>query len=47
MNTSSRSTRAAYEEWFRLGAKFFHETNLRRKGLALAAIVAGIALMAL
>ena len=32
---------------FLLGAKFFHETNLRRKGLALAAIVAGIALMAL
>lgn len=32
---------------FLLGARFFHETNLRRKGLALAAIVAGIALMAL
>ena len=32
---------------FLLGAKFFHETNLRRKGLALAAIVAGIALMAI
>ena len=32
---------------FLLGAKFFHETNLRRKGLALAAIVAGIVLMAL
>ena len=32
---------------FLLGAKFFHETNLRRKGLALAAIVAGIALMSL
>ena len=32
---------------FLLGAKFFHETNLRRKGLALVAIVAGIALMAL
>ena len=32
---------------FLLGAKFFHETNLRRKGLALAAIVVGIALMAL
>ena len=32
---------------FPLGAKFFHETNLRRKGLALAAIVAGIALMVL
>ncbi len=32
---------------FLLGAKFFHETNLRRKGMALAAIVAGIVLMAL
>jgi len=32
---------------FLLGAKVFHETNLRRKGLALAAIVAGIVLMAL
>ncbi|MBR1586752.1 MAG: DMT family transporter [Kiritimatiellae bacterium] len=31
---------------FVLGARFFHETNLRRKGMALAAIVAGIALMA-
>ena len=30
---------------FVLGAKFFHETNLRRKGLALAAILVGIALL--
>jgi multidrug transporter EmrE-like cation transporter len=30
---------------FLLGAKFFHETNLVRKGIALAAIVSGVALM--
>lgn len=30
---------------FLLGAKFFHETNLLRKGIALAAIVSGVALM--
>ena len=30
---------------FLLGARFFHETNLVRKGIALAAIVAGVALM--
>ena len=30
---------------FLLGAGFFHETNLVRKGMALAAIVAGVALM--
>ena len=30
---------------FLLGAKFFHEANLVRKGIALAAIVAGVALM--
>ncbi len=30
---------------FVLGAKFFRETNLRRKALALAAILAGIALL--
>ena len=30
---------------FVLGAKFFHETNLRRKTVALAAILAGIALL--
>ena len=32
---------------FLLGARFFHETNLARKGLALAAIVAGVALLCL
>ena len=32
---------------FVLGARFFHETNLRRKALALAAIVAGIAILCL
>ncbi|MGN0853488.1 MAG: EamA family transporter [Kiritimatiellia bacterium] len=32
---------------FALGAVLFHERNLRRKGLALAAIVCGIALLAL
>lgn len=32
---------------FLLGAKFFHETNLRRKGLALAAILAGVVLLTL
>ena len=31
---------------FVLGAKFFRETNLRRKALALAAILAGVALLA-
>ena len=30
---------------FLLGAKFFHETNLVRKGLALAAIVLGVILL--
>ena len=30
---------------FLLGAKFFHETNLVRKGLALAAIVLGVVLL--
>ncbi len=30
---------------FALGAKFFHEANLRRKVLALAAILAGVALL--
>ena len=30
---------------FVLGAKFFHETNLRRKTVALAAIVIGIILL--
>ncbi len=30
---------------FVLGAKYFHERNLLRKGIALAAIVAGVALM--
>ena len=30
---------------FLLGARFFHETNLLRKGIALAAIVAGVALL--
>ena len=30
---------------FLLGARFFHETNLVRKGIALAAIVAGVALL--
>ena len=32
---------------FLLGARFFHETNLVRKGIALAAIVAGVALLCL
>jgi transporter family protein len=32
---------------FILGAKFFRETNLRRKGLALAVILAGVALLCL
>jgi len=32
---------------FVLGAKFFHETNLRRKALALAAILAGVVLLCL
>ena len=32
---------------FLLGARFFHETNLARKGIALAAIVAGVSLLAL
>jgi len=32
---------------FLLGARFFHETNLLRKGIALAAIVAGVALLCL
>ena len=32
---------------FLLGAKFFHETNLRRKGLALAAILVGVVLLTL
>ena len=32
---------------FLLGARFFHETNLGRKGIALAAIVAGVALLCL
>ena len=32
---------------FVLGAKFFHETNLRRKALALAAILVGVVLLTL
>lgn len=32
---------------FLLGARVFHETNLKRKGLALAAIIAGIVLLCL
>jgi len=32
---------------FVLGAKFFHETNLRRKAVALAAILFGVALLCL
>ena len=32
---------------FLLGARFFHETNLMRKGIALAAIVAGVAILCL
>ena len=32
---------------FLLGARFFHETNLVRKGIALAAIIAGVALLCL
>ena len=32
---------------FLLGARFFHETNLVRKGFALAAIVVGVALLCL
>ena len=32
---------------FLLGARFFHETNLVRKGIALAAIVVGVSLLAL
>ena len=32
---------------FLLGARFFHETNLVRKGIALAASVAGVSLLAL
>jgi len=32
---------------FVLGARFFHETNLRRKSLALAAILAGVVLLCL
>ena len=32
---------------FVLGARFFHETNLVRKGLALAAIVVGVVLICL
>ncbi len=32
---------------FLIGARFFHETNLARKGIALAAIVAGVALLCL
>ena len=32
---------------FLLGAKFFHETNLVRKGLALAAILIGVVLLCL
>ena len=32
---------------FVLGARFFHETNLRRKALALAAILAGVVLLCL
>ena len=32
---------------FVLGAKFFHERNLRRKGLALAAILVGVVLLTL
>ena len=32
---------------FVLGAKFFHETNLVRKTVALALVVAGIALICL
>ena len=32
---------------FLLGARFFHETNLVRKGIALAAIVAGVTLLCL
>ncbi len=32
---------------FVLGALFFRETNLRRKGLALALVLAGIALLCL
>jgi len=32
---------------FVLGAIFFHETNLRRKGLALLAVLAGVALLCL
>ncbi len=32
---------------FVLGARFFHETNLRRKGLALAAILFGVVLLCL
>ena len=32
---------------FFLGAKFFHETNLVRKAVALAAILAGVVLICL
>ena len=32
---------------FVLGAKFFHETNLKRKAIALAAILAGVVLLCL
>ena len=32
---------------FLLGARFFHETNLLRKGIALAAIVVGVAILCL
>ena len=32
---------------FVLGARFFHETNLVRKGIGLAAIVAGVVLICL
>ena len=32
---------------FLLGARFFHETNLLRKGITLAAIVVGVAFLCL
>ncbi len=45
ISTASLLRRVSVVVTFVLGAKFFHETNLLRKGLALAAILVGVALI--
>ena len=47
ISVGSLLRRASVVITFVLGARFFHETNLRRKALAMAAIVIGVALLCL